>query len=107
MSPLAWVGRTLFCKALMVVLVGCSAPLPLTSFCAIQCCRPLCAPRPLLCDQPLPAAGKERSTEYLMQCLQAVDVRMDTLAKVIGGYAEYIVRPMLASLHVLGCLVRW
>jgi hypothetical protein len=42
-----------------------------------------------------------------MQCLQAVDVRMDTLAKVIGGYAEYIVRPMLASLHVLGCMVRW
>lgn len=41
-------------------------------------------------QKPLPAAGKERSTEYLMQCLQAVDVRMDTLAKVIGGYAEYI-----------------
>ena len=63
-----------------------------------------------MCDQPLPAAGKERSTEYLMQCLQAVDVRMDTLAKVIGGYAEYIVRDTTTAgvgLHALGCMVRW
>jgi hypothetical protein len=45
-----------------------------------------------------------------MQCLQAVDVRMDTLAKVIGGYAEYIVRDTTTAgvgLHALGCLVCW
>ena len=42
--------------------------------------------------QPLPAAGKEKSTEYLLQCLDVVGIRADTLSRIVDGYAAYLVR---------------
>lgn len=69
-------------------------------------CAGHCAvPRGL--QAPVVAAGKERSTEYLLQCLQAVEVRMDTLSKIIGGYGEYIVRVGVAAAFVAYFYVRW
>ena len=42
--------------------------------------------------QPLPAAGKEKSVEYLTQCLEVVGIRAETLTKIIDGYSAYVVR---------------
>jgi hypothetical protein len=41
-------------------------------------------------SQALPAAGKEKSIEYLTQCLDVVGVRAKTLSDIVNGYAAYV-----------------
>lgn len=41
-------------------------------------------------QKALPAAGKEKSIEYLTQCLDVVGVRAKTLSDIVNGYAAYV-----------------